>query len=106
MNSSNEVELVREFAEGRSERAFSELVQRYSGLVYSVGCRITGSPDLTRDVTQSVFIDLAGKIAQIRSLLGREPSPESARAMLAGWLHRAVTIVISVRRRADSPASL
>jgi len=89
MNSSSDVELVSKFADAGLEGAFSELVDRYAALVYTVGCRVTGSPDMACDVTQMVFVDLLRKIPQLRLLLEREPAPESARALLSGWFHRA-----------------
>lgn len=51
--------LVREFADGRSERAFAILVERHIGLVHSAALRRMGHPQLAEEVTQAVVILLA-----------------------------------------------
>ena len=72
-------QLLRRFADDRSESAFGELVARHLPLVYSTAIRQTnGDVHLARDVAQLVFTDLARKA---RSLSGN--------IILAGWLHRA-----------------
>jgi DNA-directed RNA polymerase specialized sigma24 family protein len=87
-------ELLRRYAETRSEAAFAELVNRRIALVYSVAIRqVGGDAHLAQDVTQRVFADLARKA----SALARRP-------VLTGWLYRsthfaASDIVRSERRR-------
>ncbi len=67
---------LREYAEGRSQAAFAELVRRYSGLVYSAAVRQTrGNRDMAEDVTQAVFLVLARRAGRIRH-----------GALLAPWL--------------------
>jgi len=79
-------ELLRQHVEDGSEAAFTELVRRYAGLVYSAAWRsVGGRAHLARDVTQDVFILLARKAPM---LIGHET--------LAGWLH-ATTRYISLR---------
>jgi RNA polymerase sigma factor (sigma-70 family) len=57
-------ELLRQYAEGRSEAAFGEFVQRHVSFVYSVALRkVGGDVHLAQDVTQRVFTDLARKSA-------------------------------------------
>ena len=87
-------ELLRRYAEERSEGAFAELVKRRVGLVYSVAVRQCGGDvHLAEDVTQKVFADLARKAAEL-----------VARPVLSGWLYRsaqfaASDVVRSERRR-------
>ena len=70
-------ELLRRYAENRSEAAFAELVQRRIGLVYAVALRTTRNAHRAEDVTQTVFADLARKAASLAD-----------RPVLAGWLYR------------------
>jgi RNA polymerase sigma factor (sigma-70 family) len=88
-----DTELLRRYAEEKSEQSFAELVQRRIGLVYSVALRQTrGDAHRARDATQIVFADLARKAAS----LARRP-------VLAGWLYRsaqfAATNLIRVEQR-------
>ncbi len=72
----NDAELLRRYVAQKSEPAFTELVQRHIGLVYSVALRrVGGDAHLAEDVAQKVFGDLARKAT---SLLER--------ASLSGWL--------------------
>lgn len=87
-------ELLREFSENQSERAFSEIVRRHIDLVYSVAYRQVGRDEhLAKDVAQNVFVALAQKAGQLKD-----------RAVLGGWLYRsacfaASDLVRSERRR-------
>jgi RNA polymerase sigma factor (sigma-70 family) len=70
-------ELLRRYAEAKSEEAFAELVDRHLGLVYSAALRqVNGDAALAKDVAQTVFTDLARKAASL-----------SRRAVLTGWLY-------------------
>jgi RNA polymerase sigma factor (sigma-70 family) len=72
-------ELLHHYAEHGDEPAFAEVVRRHVDWVYSSALRLTaGDAPLAQDVTQMVFIDLAGKAAK----LSRHDS-------LGGWLHTA-----------------
>jgi RNA polymerase sigma factor (sigma-70 family) len=88
-------QLLREYAEGRSETAFAELVRRHVDLVYSAARRMVCDSHLAEDVTQAAFVALARSAHQL-----------SDRAVLSGWLHRtaqniaAQTVRTDVRRRA------
>ena len=87
-------DLVRAFNQARSEAAFAGLVGRYVDFVFRTALRVLdGDVHTARDVSQSVFIDLASKA----STLGNRPS-------LAGWLHKstvfaATKAIRSARRR-------
>ena len=69
--------LLREYSQSGSDEAFGELVRKHLDLVYSTALRtLVGDEHLARDVSQTVFIDLARKAAS----LCRRPE-------LAGWLY-------------------
>lgn len=56
----DEIELLRRYAEDRDEEAFAALVARCISLVYSAALRqLDGATHRAEDVTQTVFIQLA-----------------------------------------------
>ena len=95
MNDQTDSQLLRNYAEARSEAAFAELVRRHVDCVYSAALRMVRDPHLAEDVTQGVFMALARSATQL-----------SERPLLAGWLHRtaqniaAQTVRTIERRRA------
>lgn len=95
MDSLTDQQLLREYAERRSESAFADLVQRHVDLVYSAAFRMVRDAHLAEDVTQGAFIALAQNARQLTD-----------RPVLSGWLHRttrnlaANVIRTDVRRRA------
>ena len=89
----NDAELLRRYVEERAEDAFTELVQRHLGLVYTTALRRVGyDAHLAEDVAQTVFTDLARKAASLRG-----------RATISGWLyistHLASAAVVRVEQR-------
>ena len=77
MYEADDLTLLREYAMGNSEAAFSELVTRRVGFVYSAALRQVRDPHLAEEVTQAVFIILAQKAGKI-----------SDKTVLAGWLFK------------------
>jgi RNA polymerase sigma factor (sigma-70 family) len=95
VNSLTDLQLLRDYAEHRSEAAFGELVRRHVDFVYSAALRMVRDAHLAEDVTQGVFVTLARNAQQLTD-----------HPVLAGWLHRtaqnlaANTVRSDVRRRA------
>lgn len=73
----DDAELLRRYAEDRSEAAFAELVERNLNLVYfSALRRSDGDAPLAEDITQQVFVSLAQSAASV-----------ARHAVPAGWLY-------------------
>src|SRR6266487_445132 len=95
MNDQADPQLLRAYAESRSEAAFAELVRRHLDLVYSAALRMVCDPHLAEDVTQAAFVALAQNAHTL-----------THRAVLSGWLHRTAqniacnTVRSEMRRRA------
>src|SRR5262249_25451464 len=73
----DDMALLREYAERNSEEAFAALVSQHVNLVYSVALRDVHDPHLAEEVTQAVFVILARKVASL-----------SPNGILSGWLCR------------------
>jgi len=85
-------ELLRCYAEEKSEAAFTELVRRHINFVYASALRQAwGNTSLAEDVTQAVFTDLAHKAAAL-----------VRHRALVGWLHTATRFSTSKAMRAES----
>ena len=75
----DDAELIRRYAEQRSEEAFAELVRRHLGLVYAAALRrLGGDAHGAADVAQGVFVKLARDAARL-----------SGHGALTGWLYAA-----------------
>jgi RNA polymerase sigma-70 factor (ECF subfamily) len=70
--------LLRRFAEEGDEDAFSEIVRRYAGVVFSACHRVLRDKGWAEDVAQETFFRLV-------------KGPERVSHSLGGWLHRAAT---------------
>ena len=94
MQKKSDIQLLRDYAEHGHEAAFREIVSRHADVVYASALRQAGSPDLARDITQSVFTDLARKA---RSLAGTLTGDAS----LLGWLYRSTRFAALNQLRDD-----
>ena len=72
-----DAELLRRYAEYRSEEAFAELVRRHFNLVWCAARRVLGDADLARDAAQTAFTELA-----------RQAGKLSRNTLVASWLYR------------------
>jgi RNA polymerase sigma factor (sigma-70 family) len=77
VNDQTDQQLLRDYAERRSEAAFAELVRRHVDLVYSAAWRMVRDVHLAEDVTQRAFAALAQNARRL-----------TERLVLSGWLHR------------------
>ncbi len=87
----HDLELLREYADRRSEEAFATLVARHISLVHSSALRQVRDPALAEEITQAVFIILARKAASL-----------SAKTILAGWLYRTTRFLAANVLRTES----
>jgi RNA polymerase sigma factor (sigma-70 family) len=87
----SDAELLRRYAETRSEEAFTELVQRHLAFVYAAALRqVGGSVHRAEDVTQAVFTDVARKAEQL-----------AQRPELIGWLYTSTHFAAAKLKRAE-----
>src|SRR4051812_5081561 len=92
MQPKSDAQLLREYAVNGSERAFTELVERHTNLVYSAAARQVDGADTAAEVTQSVFIILSREAQGLATRLAEDAS-------VAGWLCRSArNIALNVRR--------
>jgi RNA polymerase sigma factor (sigma-70 family) len=86
-----EAELLRRYADDKSQEAFAELVRRKVDLVYAAALRQTGGDaHLAQDVTQGVFLALA-----------RRASSLQRHAVLTGWLYTTTRFLATKAVRAQ-----
>jgi RNA polymerase sigma factor (sigma-70 family) len=87
----NGSDLLTAYRTSRSEGAFTELVRRYTNLVYSVARRRLADTLLAEEVTQVVFLRLAKAAPKV-----------THDAALVGWLHRTTAHVAIDAWRSES----
>src|SRR5215207_5639212 len=83
-------QLLRDYAESRSEPAFTELVNRHIHFVHSTALRLVHDAPLAEDVTQMVFIQLARKAGSMRQ-----------GTIVTGWLYRTTQFMAQTALRTD-----
>jgi RNA polymerase sigma factor (sigma-70 family) len=77
MPETDDIALLKEYAESGSESAFAELIARYVNLVYSAALRGVGDPHAAEEIAQAVFIILARKAKSLGD-----------KTVLSGWLYQ------------------
>src|SRR4051812_28435354 len=77
MQDTEDIELLRQYAEEQSEAAFETLVRRHVNLVYSAARRSVEHGHQADEITQAVFIVLARKARSLRD-----------GTILSGWLYQ------------------
>ena len=85
----DDLALLRAYADTGAEDAFRTVVDRNLGLVYSSALRQVSDPHLAQEVTQAVFLILARKAGSLRPA-----------TVLAGWLFRTTRFAASQALRA------
>jgi RNA polymerase sigma factor (sigma-70 family) len=77
MPETDDIALLKQFAENESETAFAEIVSRHLALVYSTALRVVGNAHAAQEISQAVFIILARKAKSL-----------GAKTILSGWLYQ------------------
>jgi RNA polymerase sigma factor (sigma-70 family) len=81
MQDTDDIELLRRYADDNSEEAFATVVTRHLNLVYSVALRHVQNTHHAEEITQAVFVILARKAKGLRQ-----------RTVLSGWLYHAARL--------------
>jgi RNA polymerase sigma factor (sigma-70 family) len=90
-NAEDDMRLLRLYAEGGDERAFSTLVSRHMSWVYSACCRGLKDRHLAEDAAQAVFLILARRAKNI-----------SPKVRLSGWLFKTTRFAVADARKRET----
>src|SRR6185295_5672350 len=90
MHETDDIELLRQYAEEQSEAAFETLVKRHVNLVYSAAQRSVDNGHQAEEITQAVFIILARKARSLRR-----------GTILSGWLYQTARLTAANFRRSE-----
>jgi len=90
MDPIDDIELLREYVSRHSEAAFTTLIGKHLGLIYSAALRRVRDPNLAEEVAQTVCIALARKAHTL-----------SHRSNLSGWLYQATRFAASQALRSQ-----
>src|SRR5271156_272115 len=90
MPETDDIALLKEFAETDSETAFAEIVSRHLNLVYSTALRATSDAHAAQEIAQAVFIILARKAKSL-----------GAKTILPGWLYQTTRLTAANHLRGE-----
>jgi uncharacterized protein (TIGR03435 family) len=90
MPESDDIALLKEYAESASEASFTALVERHINLVYSAALRSVGNAHAAQEIAQAVFIILTRKA---KSLGGK--------TVLSGWLYQTARLTAANYSRTE-----
>jgi len=90
MQSSDDMQLLQEYASRRSEQAFTTLVARHINLVFSAALRSVNNAGQAEEITQAVFVTLARKARALRR-----------GTVLSGWLYQTARLTACNFTRAE-----
>jgi len=91
MLESDDIALLKEYAESGSESAFAELIARYVNLVYSAALRSVGNAHAAQEIAQAVFIILARKAKSLGD-----------KTVLSGWLYQTARLTAANYLRGET----
>jgi len=83
-------DLLRDYADHKSDAAFTQVVERYLNFVYSACRRMLGDAQLAEDATQIVFLSLAKHAPALRG-----------KTSVGGWLYTAARFTCGNLRRQE-----
>jgi uncharacterized protein (TIGR03435 family) len=90
MHDTDDIELLRQYAEEQSETAFETLVKRHVNLVYAAARRSMDNAHQAEEITQAVFIILARKARSLRQ-----------GTILSGWLYQTARLTAANHLRTE-----